>query len=163
MSQRITNPLATTPLARAWRLRRWSGVFLALTLAPGCRQTDPRDVVTSGRLRALAVAYADFLVARGRGPADQKQLLSHFSNLPPFAVSDVASDLGKPTLVISARDGEPFVIRFGVVIADVGAASKTIVAFEKTGLEGNRFVVNLDGSVESLDTQTLQARGMMVP
>lgn len=139
----------------------WCCLLVGSTCAglAGCSRVDPSTVATRKRLEALSLVYADYLVATGKSPADADQLRSHFANLPPFIAEEIAGS-GLESVLLSARDGEPFVICFGLTAADL-VAPQRVVAFEKTGQGGKRLVANLDGAIESLDEAMCKERGLL--
>lgn len=52
---------------------------------------------------------------------------------------------------ISERDGEPFVIRYGVGISQAKGDAKPIIACEKKGKDGTRYVAFANGDVDCVD------------
>jgi hypothetical protein len=139
----------------------WCCLLVGLACAglSGCSRVDQPTAATRKRLEVLSLAYADYLVATGKSPAGEDQLRAHFANLPPFIAEEVAGN-GLENALLSARDGEPFVICFGLTAADL-VAPQRVVAFERTGQGGKRLVANLDGAIESLDEATCKERGLL--
>ena len=143
---------------------RW-GLSVVLGLfCMGCGHSDELTSLTSERLQKVANVYLDYVAATGTSPVDADQLQSHVNNLPQFVSGPIDpdhEDYGTSNGLISDRDGEPFVIRFGVKVTDFSQAAKIPIAYEKTGLNGRRLVANLNGVVECLDDVTCRKRGMI--
>ena len=135
-----------TPAARPWARRIWL-VALAGLLAAGCtpaeiRAQKPMDPAME-RLLAVSFAYGQFHQAKGReprGPDDLRGLL--------------AADA-----LVSPRDGEPFVILWGAeFMPPLGQdARRPILAYEKRGRDGSRYVLTALGYVELLTDDELRS------
>lgn len=133
-------------------------IILFALICGGCHRTDELNSSTAKRLRILAAIYGDYAAATGKGPLDTSQLLAHAINLEPFVTE--ALTLGDEIIgnFHSDRDGEPFVIRFGVPASELSGGSRTIIAYERFGSDGRRLVTNLNGVVECLDDHIFSER-----
>ncbi len=104
----------------------------------------------------MSTVYLDFAAARGRGPQDQQQLLGHIKNVPQFLLSQSGIAPGAPgRVLISKRDGEPFVINYGVHIC-LKKHSSQVIACEKNGKDGTRYVAFSDGHIDCIDDAAMK-------
>jgi hypothetical protein len=109
----------------------------------------------------------------GRMPTDDEEFRSFVQEMPAEQLSALGVwDVEK--VFISTRDGEPYVIRYGQNASPMGGAlppgkeiiinpklpgggvSQPVVAHEKTGLSGQRYVVFGMGQVELVDESRFQ-------
>lgn len=116
--------------------------LLAITL--GCSQpavVEAKIDPTQQQLILIGTAYQQFTFANDRPPAKPEDLKQ--------AVTDLG---GNDTVWVSPRDGQPFVIVWNVDLRQppTWAKSTPVLAYEKVGLNGKRFVRTVVGSVEEL-------------
>ncbi len=136
-------------------LYAWSFVgaipWIAMVTLAGCDQSGSLNSPTALQMRGLSAVYLDFAAATGKGPANEQQLLGHIKNVPQFllAKSGITPSTTSRAFV-SERDGEPFVIRYGVGICQQ-KRSAAIIACEKKGNAGTRYVAFADGHVDCID------------
>jgi hypothetical protein len=132
-------------------LRRWMCIVVLVTVA-SCGQQADLSSPTARQMRDLAAVYLDFAAARGQGPANEQQLRQHLRNVPAFLVeaSGINSQPASRTFV-SERDGEPLVIRYGVGISQKTAAEAPVIACEKKGKDGTRYIAFANGHVACVD------------
>lgn len=126
---------------------RWLAAAAAV-LAIGCGTGENRAAKpvapAAERLLAIGVAYSRFNFERGgppRGPEDLRELLA-------------GADL-----FTSPRDSEPFVVFWGVDLRRplAGATGRPILAHERTGGEGGRYVLTTMRHVELLAEDEFRA------
>jgi hypothetical protein len=131
--------------------------LLALVAAPGCG-SDGLDSPTAARLKVLANFYLDCAVAQnGRGPANEQALKKHLRIQPDFVLkTNGVEPSAFDSLFSSERDGEPFVVLYGVQISRISGTSAPLVAHEKTGKNGKRLAVCANGKVEAADEARLK-------
>ncbi|HVT28738.1 MAG TPA: hypothetical protein VHE81_12055 [Lacipirellulaceae bacterium] len=128
-----------------------------LVFAAGCDQSGSLDSPTAMQLRALSTVYLDFAAARGRGPQDEHQLLAYIKNVPQFLLAEAGIAPGATSrALISKRDGEPFVIYYGEHIC-LKKHSSQVIACEKKGKDGTRYVAFADGHVDCIDEAAAKA------
>ncbi len=136
-------------------LKIFLGVGLCLAaiavcvLSSGCggsgRESQERE---ESNLKPLALLYGQFIGQhRGRPPANEEELKEFIRStgsqqLASFGVTDPNS------LFISSRDQKPYVVLYGVG-APLGAAR--VVAYEREGKGGTRFIANDLGEVQEVD------------
>jgi hypothetical protein len=123
-------------------------MFLATT----CGCTPPAAVEQQGStLKPLAILYGRFLAQhRGQPPANEAEFRTFVDKEAPslleqFAVKDV------PSLFVSARDNQPYVILYGRLTGPPGPAGQPVFAYEKAGVGGKRMVATSLGAVEEVD------------
>jgi hypothetical protein len=126
-----------------------------LGVAAGCSESSELSSPAARRLQVLATVYLDYAVAKGAGPANRQQLQAHFQNAPPFILSaEGVSAKNSHTVFTSLRDGEPFVISYGVGFAfrdDV-----PIIACERVGKDGMRLAAYANGKIGLVDQRAVQ-------
>jgi hypothetical protein len=132
-------------------------VLLALLAAPGCGSNE-LESPTAIRLGKLAGFYLDCAVAKnGKGPANEKALKGHIRSIPGFSLQASGVDPAAiDSLFVSDRDQEPFVVLYGLTIAQVSGTKAPLVAHEKTGKNGKRLVGFANAKVELVDEARLQ-------
>jgi hypothetical protein len=122
--------------------------LIVLGLA-GCakpRRTEDPDTTNLRRLYQAFRLCDDF---KRRGPKDLAELKHYLGELGEKGTPD--------EFLISRRDGQPFVIFYGNTIQTEGG--NVILAYEKEGKEGKRFVLTLGGSVMAItDEEFAKAR-----
>ncbi len=113
---------------------RLSRLAVVVVIATGCssgpQHADLSKVEAS--LNMIANAYASARQPSGKGPATLDQLKA--------AMADITAVVGgKPDdFLVSARDGQPFVVLYGLAMNN-----NPVVAHEKTGKDGSRWVVDM--------------------
>jgi hypothetical protein len=134
------------------RISSWFTLSWLLVLpTAGCGESELSSP-SANRLRALTAVYLDFAAAKGTGPTSEQQLRNHVENVPGFLLdaAGVASDVGR-TGFVSERDGESFVIRYGIGVSQAPGNEAPVIAYEKTGKDGKRFVAFANGDVSCMD------------
>src|SRR5262245_45050551 len=136
---------------RAFRAVVLSGVGLLVGLAAiGCssRATPSAAAVSeTENLSKIERAYDKAIQKLGRPPADTEQL-------KPFL-----KEFGDPDKILrSPRDGQPYVILYGVHIRKVKLEMPPpIWAYEKNGVNGKRYVLTVMGAVPMTDEEFAKA------
>ncbi|MCI0359464.1 MAG: hypothetical protein L0211_13390 [Planctomycetaceae bacterium] len=119
-------------------LRQLCAVFFAAAIAAassGCSsQAQSGEDETTTDLRSIARAYDSVIGMRRKPPRsvdEIKQVLVDFHDVGWVGPPD--------EVLISSRDGQPYVI---ILDVDLGAEiSKDVLAYEKKGAEGKRYVL----------------------
>jgi hypothetical protein len=104
----------------------------------GAKVTPPTD---SSMLRGIVRIYGIAARDLGRPPKSMDELKAVYAQADP--------DPSK--YVRSARDGEEFVVVWGLNLE--GLPPDTVLAYERTGLDGQRMVVTLDGAVREVSRE----------
>ena len=121
--------------------------FLLFMATTGCN-SEPQIVEgelpeTQARLMDIQLAYSRFIEQAGRPPRNEKELLRTLESQNP-----------EETLV-SPRDGQPFVICYGVSFYEVNWAkpnSTPIIAYEQQG-DGTRWVLSPPGMIHEVEEE----------
>ncbi|MFN0022037.1 MAG: hypothetical protein ACKVP0_27630 [Pirellulaceae bacterium] len=104
-------------------------------------------------LKPIAIFYGDFLNQhQGKPPASEaefKAFLKETKNADRLKETFKITDIDK--LLISPRDNKPYVINFGTMSGNLGPGGLPVVAYEKEGLKGKRFVASALGGVVEVD------------
>ncbi len=141
---------------RAGLCRRLTLLLLWCLIAGGCSSSTPVQVgnppdPTAEKLRKIIVAYGRFCVAEQRPPESVEEL------------KPMLAQLGDPgDLLRSSRDGQPFVVCWGVdlLAPPSWAKSKTpVLAYEKQGVDGQRYILTTQRRVELMPDQDFRQAG----
>jgi hypothetical protein len=131
--------------------------IIALLGLVGCNQSNPADITTEQRLRALAAAYLDYAVARGRGPADATELQQCLRSLAPFKVPEaLRGALDDTSFLTSARSELPFVICYGQSICLTPGETGPPIAYESAGDALSCYVAFANGDVKLVSDEELK-------
>ncbi len=140
------------------------GPLLAVTaavvlLATGCSGgSDAMESPTAARLKGLATMYMDFIVAKGGNtPASEAELKKHMRTVDAIQLNMAGIQRDKiDEAFVSLRDNEPFVVVYGVAPGTLGAKDGPVIAYEKTGIDGKKLVVNVSTHLSYVNEQQLQ-------
>ena len=128
----------------------WIGfVFLAVIPVPGCSGSAERTKAqgeVGENLSTLAKAYLAATEKNGRAPSGPEELKPF---LPPNADQEA--------VFRSARDGQPFEILWGADPRTGMDLKPLVIAYEKDGSGGNRFVYTAMGVMQMADEDFAQA------
>lgn len=119
-------------------------------LSSACR---PAEVVTripidEARLKGIVTIYAYAAADRGRPPRSVEDLL------PIFRQASIDDPDGALT---SSRDGQPFVIVWGLDLAGRHAGTSTPLAYEREGRDGTRLLVTCGQQLRELSEEEFAA------
>lgn len=123
--------------------------FLISCLA-GCshREEAAREIST---LKPLVILYGQYVGQhRGQPPASEAEFKKFVetqgaATLQSFGVTEPGD------VWISSRDGQPYVILYGPVAGPPGPGGQPVVAYEREGVGGKRYVASNLGAVEEVD------------
>lgn len=128
----------------------------------GC--SDPgrsNQAEESSSLKPLAAFYGKFVNQHGgktpRSEAEFKAFLKEPKNAESLRLEFQVADVD--AMFISPRDQQPYVVIYGAMPDLPGPGGAPVVAHEKTGVEGKRFVASALGAVEEVDEARF--RGMV--
>lgn len=145
-------PFFRGELPGTWR-RAVGLVALAVLVLPlfGCGSKRENVAQIQSNLRPLAMFYGQFQGRNGRAPASEVEFKAYLRALPPADLTTWgATDVDG--LFVSSRDGQPYVVLYGDAAKKApGPADSRVIAYEKTGVGGKRFVATVLGSVEEVD------------
>ena len=127
------------------------GTVVALT---GCGGTDVNSMIAAANdsnVKRLATLYSYFHIQnRNKGPKNEEQLRAFIEAQDANRLNRGGIDATKlDELFVSERDGEPFVVRYGVNTVIRGPSLP--VVFESTGVDGMRQVGFCNGSMKEVD------------
>ncbi len=136
------------------------GVAIALELmaASGCgggsAATGDADR-SRAAMRMVGIEYGRYLGANGgQPPADEAALRTfieqQISRTPDYGVKSVDELLG------ASRDGQPLKIVVGKKVAPPDSPDMPWAAYEQTGVDGKRLVVNTRGAVTELPADEVE-------
>lgn len=125
-----------------------------LLLTSGCGKVDPTArlaELNSSNVQRLSNIYVSFQSAHAlNGPRNEGDLRRFVERLRPAALERIGIDPnGIDSLFLSERDGQPFVIRYGVRGSVMG--SNEPVIFEAEGSDGRRMVGFLNSTSREVD------------
>jgi hypothetical protein len=132
----------------------WSLVCLAVLLVcGGCGGTQSASHETeTSNLKPLAIYYGRYIAQhRGQPPANEAEFKAFLSKIPAADLQafNVAS---ADDLLVSNRDGQPYVVIYGPPTGPAEGPGKfPVIAYEKTGVGGKRYVASSIGGVEEVD------------
>ncbi len=126
--------------------------FVSLFAVVGCNEQDSRRESHESNLRLVAVLYSQYSAAHeGEAPGDAAEFRAYVESLGP-GVLQRAGLSGLDELLVSARDGKPFAVKYtnGNWLLD-GA-----IAYEQVGANGTRYIAaNLGGVTEISEVEFL--------
>jgi hypothetical protein len=103
----------------------------ALTLGAGCGERPIANLEDTRRLGAIQYAYQEAIRNLRRPPRGLEEIKPHLATI------------GDPeVLLVSPRDGQPYVIVWNIDVENAPTDPPTIYAFEKVGAEGKRYVLS---------------------
>lgn len=113
----------------------------------GCKPAeDPAARQQADSMNGLAICYGQYISQhRGRPPKNEKSFRK-FIDAQPAAFLESFGASSADDLLVSPRDGEPYVVAYG--------RPAKIIAYEKTGVDGMRYVSDDLGIVKEVDEAT---------
>lgn len=135
------------------------GVFVLLgasVLLTGCNGADADSMIAAANdtnVKRLATLYTYFHIQnKNKGPKNEEQLREFIESQDASRLKRGGIDATKlDELFVSERDGEPFVIRYGVNTYIRGPS--LAVVFEATGIDGMRQVGFCNGLMQEVDEE----------
>lgn len=135
------------------------GVFVLLgasVLLTGCNGADADSMIAAANdtnVKRLATLYTYFHIQnKNKGPKNEEQLREFIESQDATRLKRGGIDATKlDELFVSERDGEPFVIRYGVNTYIRGPS--LAVVFEATGIDGMRQVGFCNGLMQEVDEE----------
>ena len=132
---------------------RWmhclGALLVALTLVGCGAQSDVAQRQETTHLRSLVSLYRHAASTLGRPPADEVEFKDFIRNKAK-AMVDALKIANVDELFVSERDGQPFVVLYGRRPPEV---APDLVAYERTGVAGKRYVGYSLGVVQEVDEQ----------
>ncbi|MCS7045719.1 MAG: hypothetical protein NZO58_05140 [Gemmataceae bacterium] len=130
-------------VTRATAVSGLGGVMLLLLV--GCGSGPSPAATSAEHLRQLARLCGNYAsVHKGKMPTDVDELKK-------FAKTFDKSGADTDSFFVSPRDNEPYVLKLNVTMSMPGIGKKMLLAYEKTGVGGKRFVAYNTVEVEEVD------------
>lgn len=125
-------------------------VLVTVIVWAGCAPQTESKKQQESRLKPLSLLYGQYMGQhRGQPPQNEEEfkkfVAAQKSFLNQFGITDAA------TLFISERDGQPYVVIYGAPKGPAALAGQPVIAYEKVGVGGKRFVATQLGAVEEVD------------
>jgi hypothetical protein len=128
-------------------------VLLLVCVFAGCGRSETGSQETEGSpLKPLGIHYGRFIGQhRGQPPKDEAEFKAYLATvsadeLKQFKVASVDE------LFVSKRDGQPHVVVYGTTTNPaIGQGGAPVIAYEKQGVGGKRYVATSMGAVEEVD------------
>jgi hypothetical protein len=106
-------------------------------------------------IRTLARMYGQFMSShRGNGPKNEQEFKQYLQGRREELAREEITDVD--ALLVSNRDGEPYVVVYGLVPTRSMTPSGRVVAYEKSGIDGKRMVAYETMAAEELDEARFQ-------
>ena len=129
-------------------------VVVAIIISLGCGGGKPTGDEARARaaLRMVGIEYGRYLVANNGAPPPDEAAMRTFLDLqisrtPNYGVASADE------LLSSTRDGKPLQLICGAKVAPPDRPEALWAAYEQTGVDGRRLVVNTRGDVVELDAE----------
>ena len=133
-------------------VRLVSALALSLgCLSLGCKPVNKPAPPAESNLKVLSVFYGRYIQThQGQTPPDAEAFKKFITSMPAseletFKVTDVEK------LFVSPRDGQLCVVRYGFALPPPGPTGAPVVAYEKVGVNGRRYVAYSVGGVDEVD------------
>src|SRR5262245_819209 len=154
-------------MLRSGWLRNWllpMGLLLFLAAGSGCSD-DALKSPTAKKMANLANVYLDYVANKGSAPPDDDALKKHIKSTYASVLPDKGIDPNNGDVLFSSeRDNQPFVVQYKLPITTLSANSPEVVAYEKTGKNGRKLVVQLSTKVQSVtDSQLEELKNSKTP
>jgi hypothetical protein len=129
-------------------------LLLFVAVAFGCGERNNPPKLRESNLRVVAVLYSQFVSAHsGDIPRDADDFGTFVQSLGP-GVLERAGFSGLNELLLSRRDGKPFVVHY----KNVDWKIDNVIAYEQVGADGTRCIVSNLGAVSEITEQQFQRR-----
>src|SRR5262249_11318649 len=124
---------------------------VAACIASGCHSNDSgaANKQETSHLKPLVVLYTSASTALHHPPQNEAEFKKYIA-LQKGRMLDVLHVDNPDELFVSERDGQPYVINYG---PPANGKERSVVAYEKDGVNGNRMVGYMSGVVVELDEE----------
>lgn len=142
---------------------QWRFVLLVSlgVIAAGCRHQGAAELAPAeSNVKNIAIFYGRYMSQnRGQTPPDEEALKKFIASHPATELADLKITDVEP-LFVSPRDQQPYVVLYGVKLPPPSPTGSPVIAYEKDGVGGRRFVAFANAGVEELDDARF---GQLVP
>jgi hypothetical protein len=123
------------------------GLFAVFLLLTGCSQKiEPQPLpLAEAVIRKLGSLYHDFGTTQHKKPANMEELKTWAKKLPKTRLAELGIEDAE-AIFVSPRDKEPYVL-----VRGGPAGPWQVIAHEKTGMDGKRYVVTAMGSALEIE------------
>ncbi len=128
-------------------------LFVALftMVSLGCSGRGDNIERENSTLKPLVIAYGQYIAShRGTPPANEEEFRAHL-NASWDQIKEFQQVKSVDELFISNRDKQPYVVLYGVVTGPPGPGGQPVIAYEKVGVGGKRFIASSLGAVDEVD------------
>lgn len=124
----------------------------ALVCSWGCQGQSASKSTEESNLKPLAVFYGRYLAQnRGRPPQNEAEFKAFVAKLSPDELK-MFNLTSADQMFVSSRDQQPHIVVYGTPTGpSTGPGNAPIIAYEKTGVGGKRYVASSLGGVEEVD------------
>lgn len=131
---------------------RWSIALCLLVLMAGCRSQTASQSTEESNLKPLAVFYGRFQAQhRGQPPKDEAEFKEFLKTMTP-ADLETFKLKSADEIFTSSRDKQPYTIVYGPPQGPAkGPGGAPIIAYEKVGVGGKRYIASSLGGIEEVD------------
>lgn len=145
-----------------WSLSRTSRAALVVValggvVLVGCGKSA-KEKETESNLKHLALLYGRYIAAhQGRPPRGEREFKQFIHKLDDNTLRSLNLERAAlDKLFESERDGEPYVIRYGVPLGAPGPQGAPVIGYEQAGKGGKRYVAYATGQVEEISAGRLK-------
>lgn len=133
---------------------QWRFVLLVSlgVIAAGCRHQGGAELAPAeSNVKNIAIFYGRYMSQnRGQTPPDKEALKKFIASHPATELAALKITDVEP-MFVSPRDQQPYVVLYGVKLPPPSPAGSPVIAYEKDGVGGRRFVAFANAGVEELD------------
>lgn len=136
-----------------------SVTVLVVFLLCGCGGSE-LESPTAMKLRGTANLYTYSAISnKGEGPQNEDEFRKLVRSIPDVVreANRVPATSTPEDLLVSDRDGQPFVVRYGTPIRGMSATSAPLVVHERVGKDGKFLVGYANSNVAELTAPELEA------
>ena len=136
---------------------RFAVLFSFCVVAAGCQGKTAGELApVESNVKNIAIFYGRYMSQnRGRTPPDEATLKKFIASHPATELAALkATDVDQ--LFVSPRDKQPYVVRYGATLPPPSPTGSPVIAYEKDGVGGRRFVAFANAGVEELDDARFQ-------
>jgi hypothetical protein len=131
---------------------RFAVLLLPCLLAAGCQPGTGRDVPpVETNMKNLAIFYGRYVAQHRRQTPPDKEAFKKFIAGHPAAELAALKITDVEQLFVSPRDKQPYVVRYKFALPPPSPTGSPVIAYEKDGVSGRRFVAFANAGAEEVD------------
>ena len=131
---------------------RFAVLISFCVVAAGCQRKPAGELAPAeSNVKSIAIFYGRYMSQnRGRTPPDKEALKKFIASHPATELAALKiTDVEQ--LFVSPRDQQAYVVLYGAKLPPPGPSGSPVIAYEKDGDGGRRFVAFANAGVEELD------------